>query len=117
MRRGKSRGSGPEMVTAAEIAVFVYCREQWRLEHGLGLEPTNRAALDAGDRHHAEKAAAERVAGRALAVGRLLAVVAVVVLLLVLGAVPMMATPWIAAAAVLALVLGLLLILGGRGMR
>lgn len=38
--------------------MFVYCPEQWRLEHGLGLKPV--ATLDAGDRHHAGKAIAER---------------------------------------------------------
>jgi len=43
--------------------VFVYCPEQWRLEHGLGLKPV--AALDAGDRHHAGKAIAERGGERA----------------------------------------------------
>ena len=70
------------MVTASEIAAFVYCPEAWRLEHALGLEPENRAALDVGERHHAGKAVAERVAGGAVAVGRLVAVLAVVVLLL-----------------------------------
>ena len=39
MRRGKSQRSEPEMVTATEIAAFVYCPEQWRLEHGQGLKP------------------------------------------------------------------------------
>jgi hypothetical protein len=70
------------MVSAAEIGDFVYCPEAWRLRHGLGLEPGNRAALDAGDRHHARKAVAERVAGGAIGFGRWLAVLAVVALLL-----------------------------------
>jgi hypothetical protein len=52
------------------------------LQYGLGLEPENRAALDAGTRHHARKAAVERVAGGSLALGRLLVAVAVLVLLL-----------------------------------
>ncbi|MGA2706587.1 MAG: hypothetical protein ABSH35_36720 [Isosphaeraceae bacterium] len=79
---GKGFGSGRDLVTASEIAAFVYCPEAWRLEHALGLEPENRAALDVGERHHAGKAVAERVAGGAVAVGRLVAVLAVVVLLL-----------------------------------
>ena len=66
-----------DLVTAAEIASFVYCPEQWRLESGLGLEPGNRAAMDAGNRHHARKAVAERVAGGSLSVGRVLVVLAV----------------------------------------
>ena len=69
-------------MTAATIAAFVYCPEPWRLEHGLGLEPGNRAALDAGRRYHTGKAVAERVAGGFIGIGRLVAVVAVVVLLL-----------------------------------
>jgi hypothetical protein len=81
MRRGKWRESGPELVTASEIAAFVYCPEAWRLEHGLGFPPGNRAARDAGDRHHAGKAA-ERVAGGAIGLGRWLVVLAALALLL-----------------------------------
>ena len=44
MRRGRCE-QGPEMVTASEVASYVYCAEAWRLEHGLGLKPGNRAAL------------------------------------------------------------------------
>jgi hypothetical protein len=72
------------MVTAAEVANFVYCAEAWRLEHGLGLTPGNRAALKAGTRHHQRKAAAERVAGGAIGLGWILAVLAAVALLLLL---------------------------------
>jgi len=54
--RRETRGSGPELVTASEIGSFVYCEEQWRLEHGLGLEAENREALDTGERHHERKA-------------------------------------------------------------
>jgi hypothetical protein len=71
-----------DLISAAEIASFVYCPEQWRLESGLGLEPGNRAAIDAGNRHHARKAVAERVAGGSLAVGRVLVVLAVLGLFL-----------------------------------
>ena len=71
-----------DMVTATEIACFAYCPEQWRLQYGLGLQPANRAALDAGTRHHERKAVAERVAGGSIGLGRLLVAVAVVLLLL-----------------------------------
>jgi hypothetical protein len=81
MRRNK-RGKGPEMVTATEIASYVYCAEAWRLEYGLGLKPGNRAALKAGTRHHGRKAAAERVAGVSIGFGRLLVVLAILGLLL-----------------------------------
>lgn len=81
-RQRRSQESGPELVTASEIAAFVYCQEAWRLEPGLGLEPGNREALDAGTRYDEGKAVAERVTGGAVAVGRLVAVLAVVVLLL-----------------------------------
>src|SRR5262245_60971991 len=43
MRRVESSGAGArELVTASEVAAFVYCPEEWRLEYGLGLEPENR---------------------------------------------------------------------------
>ena len=83
MRLGEKRvGEGPRLVTASEIASYVYCPEQYRLQYGLGLEPGNRAALDAGTAHHARKAVAERIAGGALALGRLIVVAGLVLLLL-----------------------------------
>jgi PD-(D/E)XK nuclease superfamily len=72
------------MISASEISAFAYCPEQWRLEYGLGLEPENQAALDAGTRHHARKAVAEWIAGVAIAMGRILAVLGAVALLLLL---------------------------------
>jgi hypothetical protein len=51
-------------VSAAEIAAFVYCPEQWRLEYGQGLPPANPSVMDAGTWHHERKAVAERVDGR-----------------------------------------------------
>ena len=75
------QGRGSEMVTASEIAAFVYCPEAWRLEHRLGLEAGNRAAMEAGGRHHERKAAAELVAGGFIGIGRLVAVLAVLALL------------------------------------
>ena len=105
MRREK-RDRGPELVTAAEIAAFVYCPESWRLEHGLGLEPRNRQGVRRGrpatcqegghgvDRGmgHCYKAAAGRAGGCGVAPA--------------LGALPMMVTPWMAAVAVLAFLNG-----------
>jgi hypothetical protein len=74
----------PGMVSASEIAAFAYCPEQFRLQYGLGLEPENQAALDAGNRHHARKAVAEWIAGVAITLGRILAALAAVALLLLL---------------------------------
>jgi hypothetical protein len=48
------------------------------------MEPENRAALDSGDRHHARKAVAERVASGSIGLGRVLIILAVVALLLLL---------------------------------
>jgi hypothetical protein len=84
MRKDETSGDRPGLVTASEIAAYVYCPEQWRLEYGLGLEPENRETLAAGDRHHARKAVAEQVAGGSITLGRILAVLAAVVLLLLL---------------------------------
>ena len=72
--RQTGREGGPELITAAEIACHAYCPEQWRLEYGLELLPSNRAEMAAGNRHHARKAAAERVAGESMGIGWLLAV-------------------------------------------
>jgi hypothetical protein len=80
-RQRKSRESGSQMITASEIACFAYCPEQWRLEYGLKLAPSNRTALAGGKRHHWWKAIAERIAGGFISIGWAL-IVAVLVLLL-----------------------------------
>jgi hypothetical protein len=72
------------LISATEIASWVYCAEQWRLEHGLGLESGNQREKAAGTSHHARKAFAERIAGGAILLGRLLAFLAAVALLLLL---------------------------------
>jgi hypothetical protein len=84
MRRFKRRQRPDDLITAQELASFAYCPEQWRLQHGLGLEPGNRQALAAGSRHHDRKAVAERIAGGSITLGRFLIVLAAVVLLLLL---------------------------------
>ncbi len=84
MRNHKNGNSSTKLISAAEMACWAYCPEQWRLQYGQGLSAANQAELDAGTRHHEQKAGGERVAGGSIAVGRILAVLAVVVLLLVL---------------------------------
>jgi hypothetical protein len=84
MRSDRRLRGQDDVVTATEIAKFVYCPEQWRLEYGLGLKPGNRPALDAGTRHHEEKAAAEQIAGGSITLGRFLVVVAALVLIVLL---------------------------------
>jgi hypothetical protein len=80
--QGEARlDAASDVVTAHEIATFVFCPEQWRLEYGLGLEPVNRAALEAGSLHHARKATAERSAGRLVWVGQRVILAALLVLL------------------------------------
>jgi hypothetical protein len=78
----RKRERAADMVTASEIAAFVYCPEAWRLEHGLGLEARNWAARDAGTRHHEETAAAERMVGAFTGIGRILIIAAVLILVL-----------------------------------
>jgi hypothetical protein len=60
--------SGAEIVTAAEIAAWVYCPEQWCLVYGMGHEPGSRQARRAGTRPHEKNVAAERAPGCAMAV-------------------------------------------------
>jgi hypothetical protein len=73
---GRRGSQGDSLVTATEIACFVYCPEQWRLQYGLGLPAENQAALDAGQRHHAGKAGAERLAGWLIRLGLALLIAA-----------------------------------------
>jgi hypothetical protein len=80
-RNGKGNTSDRDLVTASEIAAFVYCPESWRLQE-LGLPAANQAEMDAGTRHHERKAVAERVAGSSISIGLLLVAVALVFLLL-----------------------------------
>lgn len=82
MRQKYRRKRPDDAITAEEVACFAYYPEQWRLQYGLGLPPENRAALDAGNRHHVRKAVAERIAGGSIRLGRFLAALAVVALLL-----------------------------------
>jgi hypothetical protein len=48
MKWHEQRHGAAHLVTASEIAAFVYCAEQWRLASGLGLPPANQAVMDAG---------------------------------------------------------------------
>ena len=54
------------------------------MQYGQGLPPATLAAMDAGTQHHERKAAAERIAGSSVTLGRFLTVLAAVLLLLVL---------------------------------
>jgi len=82
---GKGRGGDAGLISAAEIGCFAYCPEQFRLQYGLGLKAENREAPGAGTRHHERKAVAERIAGGFISIGRLVAVLAILVLLLLWG--------------------------------
>jgi hypothetical protein len=42
MRGFRRRQQQDDMLTAAELARFAYCPEQWRLQHGLGLQRFTR---------------------------------------------------------------------------
>jgi hypothetical protein len=81
-RRRTKQQRDAELVTATEIACWVYCPEQWRLQYGLGLKPGNKASLDAGKRHHWLKAIAERFAATFIGIGSVLVVIALVALML-----------------------------------
>ena len=78
---GKQRN---DTVAATEVACWVYCPEQWRLQYGLGLEPENAEALAAGRGHHARKSVAEWIAGLSITLGRLLIALAALLGLLLL---------------------------------
>jgi hypothetical protein len=71
-----------DIVTASEIADFVFCPEAWRLAQ-FGHESANQSERDAGTAHHARKATAERIAGGAIAFGLGLITLALVALALI----------------------------------
>lgn len=57
--REKSTAKDLRMVTATEVASYVYCPEAWRIGHGLGLPSENQNELAAGVSHHDAMAAVE----------------------------------------------------------
>jgi hypothetical protein len=50
-------GAGRDLVSASEIASYVYCPEQWRLQFGKGHGSENVEALARGARFHRKRAA------------------------------------------------------------
>src|SRR3954447_16892391 len=76
------------LITASEFACDAYCPEQWRFQYGLGLAPQNQAGLAAGDRHHAGKTRAERVAGLSIVLGQAVVIFGVLLAVLWLGVPP-----------------------------
>lgn len=60
-----------DVVSASEIASWAWCPESWRLD-SLGVEPTNLAQLERGERHHAAKADFEERSRSAISLGWLL---------------------------------------------
>ena len=115
--RRKRRAGPDDLVTAAEIACYAYCPEAWRLEYGLGLAAENQSA---------------RRAGSGIMRGRLRPRGWLTVssswggcwlfwrpwcCSCCSGVVMSLPAGWIALAAVLGLLVGLWLVLAGRGMR
>lgn len=67
------------IVTASEIADFVYCPEAWRL-HSVGTLSANLEQQLTGNRHHTFNAIVERIAGVFVVLGRWLILAALLVL-------------------------------------
>jgi hypothetical protein len=63
-----------ETVTASDIANWVFCPEAWRLS-ATGAPSVNQTTHDSGTAHRTEKATAEMVAGRSIALGWWLSIV------------------------------------------
>jgi hypothetical protein len=60
----------------------VTSEEAAQLREQLGLRAQNHAARNAGTRHHARKAVAERLAGGSIGLGRILVIAAMLLLLI-----------------------------------
>jgi hypothetical protein len=86
MSTAPSYGSRPssrrDVVSATEIASFVYCPEQWRLQHGLGNESENSASLSRGEAFHSKNASLEVRTRKASWVGLVMIALAAVLVLL-----------------------------------
>ena len=70
----------PEMITASELAEWVYSREEWHWRR-LGLSAPDQTLLDAGNALHGRKEAAQRRGALAVVVGRALVFLGVIALL------------------------------------
>ena len=73
--------STSDVVSATEIASYVYCPEQWRLQHGLGHPSTNTASLAQGASLHRKTATVEVWSRRGLRLGFALVVLAALIVL------------------------------------
>lgn len=79
------KAQNPEIVSASEIASWVWCPEAWRLR-AIGHRSANPQALLRGEEHHAQQAAFERRSRSATSLGWWLIVLGgLVALLLAFG--------------------------------
>jgi hypothetical protein len=69
---------------ASEIGEFVYCHRAWWLHHIQGHDPANRAALEAGQVHHAAHGATVQRAAWVRRVAITLFIVAVLLMVFTL---------------------------------
>ena len=81
MARRRFPLSNSGVVSATEVAAYVYCPEQWRLQHGLGHLSTNTASLAHGAALHRKTAAVEVWSRRALRLAFVLVVLAALLVL------------------------------------
>ncbi len=81
----KIASSRRSYVSASEIASYVYCPEQWRLQYGQGHQIENAESVAKGKRFHREKIVAVRAADKRRSTGCLVVLLsALFVLLLVI---------------------------------
>ena len=81
MARRRVPPSSSGVVSATEVASYVYCPEQWRLQHGLGHSSTNTALLARGAALHRKTAAVEVWSREALRLAFVLVVLAALLVL------------------------------------
>ena len=71
-----------DVVSASEIASFIYCPEQWRLQCALGNRPQNVESLARGESFHRETARFDVWSRRLLRLGVILVVLALLVVII-----------------------------------
>jgi hypothetical protein len=70
-----------DVVSASEIASFIYCPEQWRLQCALGNRPEDVESLARGESFHRATARVDVWSRRLLRLGTILLVLALLVVI------------------------------------
>lgn len=80
------RNENQRLVSATEVASYVYCQESWRLTHVLKQPSGNGLRMKQGEKQHVEWQKVERSTSDWRTVGVVLIVIAALALLMIINA-------------------------------